>query len=59
MFTARVETFEIDLSSFGVCHALRGYRGIEKRCYLAFEALELGLPPWPFAPFHGVLFGKQ
>jgi hypothetical protein len=21
--------------------------------------LELGPPLWPFAPFHGVLFGKQ
>ena len=51
--------FEIDPSSFGVCHDLRGYRGIEKKCYHAFEALELESLPWPFAPFHGVLFGKQ
>jgi hypothetical protein len=57
--TACAERFEIDLSSFGACHDLHGYRGIEKRFYHAFGASELESLPWPFAPFHGVPFGKQ
>jgi len=53
-----VERFEIDPSSFGACHDLRGYRVIERKCYHACVALERASLPWPCAPFRGVPFGK-
>ena len=59
VITVCAEMFVIDPSSFDGCRDLRGYRGIEKTCYHAFEVLGLGSLPWPFAACDGVLAGKQ
>src|ERR1035437_3370911 len=59
IITVRAELF-VSYATFssGASRDPRACRGIERKCYPAFETLDLGWPPWSSTAVGGVFFGK-